>query len=297
VNNKILLLIFITFVLCAPSKIYPQELKKSEFAGAFYPADKDSLNLMLEGFLREAEVPNIEGEILGIISPHAGYVYSGPVAAYSYKILESKQFDAVILLGPSHRYYFEGISVYPAGYFATPLGTLEVDDKVAQEFKTLKFVKFEPDYFKGEHSLEVQLPFLEKVLDKPKIVPIIFGKLTYEDLKEIGHKLTDISLKKKILVIVSTDLSHYHPYDEALKIDSKTLDFIKNKEDYSLAVSEDLGDGRACGISGLIAFIIYSKEKAADIKILKYANSGDTAGDKSRVVGYMSAVAFVPKDK
>jgi hypothetical protein len=279
------------FILIICIKVYPQGVKSYEFAGSFYPKEKETLSLWIDNFLKEAKVPKID-KIYGVISPHAGYIYSGKVAAHSYKILKNKKFDVVILLGPSHRYYFEGFAGYPEGEFETPLGNLEVDKETLQEFNALRFFRLNPKYFYGEHSLEVQLPFLIKVLGKVKIVPLLFGKLNYSQIEEIAQKLKEISLKEKILIIVSTDLSHYHPYEEANRIDKDTIELIKNKDAYSLWVSSQLSQARACGIYPLITFLIYAQLKDADIKILKYANSGDTAGSKEKVVGYVSAVLY-----
>jgi hypothetical protein len=286
--------IFFVLIICI--KIYPQGIKSYEFANFFYPKEKERLSLWIDNFLKEASVPKID-KIYGVISPHAGYIYSGKVAAYSYRILKNKKFDVVILLGPSHRYYLKGFVGYPEGEFETPLGNLEIDKETVQEFNALKFFKPDPKYFYGEHSLEVQLPFLIKMLGKVKIVPLIFGKLDYFQLEKIAQKLKEISLKKNILLVVSTDLSHYHPYEEANRIDKDTIELIKNKDAYSLWISSQLGEARACGIYPVITFLIYTQLKNAQIKILKYANSGDTYGDKRRVVGYLSAVAYAKDNK
>ncbi|MCM8786558.1 MAG: AmmeMemoRadiSam system protein B [Candidatus Omnitrophica bacterium] len=279
--------IFIFFTIKA------QDFKDCEFCGTFYPKEQELLNSIIDDFLKEAQ-EKIDGQILGIVSPHAGYMYSGKVAAYSYKILENEKFETVILLGPTHRYYFEGIAIYKEGFFKVPLGVLEIDKVLTEQFSLLKFANFNNNYFVGEHSLEVQLPFILKTVGTVKIVPILFGKISYQELKEFAQKLVQLSLNKKILIIVSTDFSHYLKYDEAVNFDRQTINLLENMEDYALFVSEQLNGGRACGIMPLISFILYSKNKNAKIKILKYLNSGDTAGDKNRVVGYVSAVSYIP---
>ena len=136
------------------------------------------------------------------------------------------------------------------------------------------------------------MPFIIEALGDVKIVPLIFGDLSYDDLKKFSKKLKEVSKVKNILVIVSTDLSHYHPYEEAVRIDSETINYIKNEDALSLRLSFKKGERRACGIFPLISFLLYSREIGADIKILKYANSGDTAGIKNKVVGYLSAVSY-----
>jgi len=295
-SKKINGIFFILIFILVSFKSYSQGLKSYEFANSFYPGEKEKLSFWIDNFLKEAEVSQIH-QIYGIISPHAGYIYSGKIAAYSYKVLKNERFDVVVLLGPSHRYYFEGVAVYPSGEFETPLGNLEVDKEIIQEFNSLEFFKANPKYFYGEHSLEVQLPFLIKVLGKVKIVPLIFGKVEYFQMKEVARKLKEISLKKKILLVVSTDLSHYHPYRQANRIDKETIKFIKDKDAYSLWVSSQLKEARACGIYPLITFLIYAQMKNAQIEILKYANSGDTFGRKTQVVGYLSAVAYAKENK
>ncbi|UCD15185.1 MAG: AmmeMemoRadiSam system protein B [Candidatus Omnitrophota bacterium] len=290
VKLKIISIFFILISMTA--SVYAGNVKKAEFAGSFYPGDRKALSSMIDEFLAEANAWAVEGKILGVISPHAGYIYSGPVAAYSFKSLQNKKFDTVIILGSSHRYRFKGISVYGKGAFNTPLGKLGIDKGVASKFSSLEFAQSNKDYFNNEHSLEVQLPFIIKVLGRPKIVPVLFGEVSFGDLEEVAAKFGEISQEKRILVIVSTDLSHYQAYQQAVRIDSQTLDLIKNKDVSSLWQSWRGGEGRACGMCPLIAFLMYVKNQAADIEILKYANSGDTAGDKSRVVGYVSGIAF-----
>jgi hypothetical protein len=268
------------------------QVKEYEFGDSFYPKDKNRLKKEIGEFLKRAEVPRVEGEILGIISPHAGYIFSGGIAGFSYKVLRAKDVDTVVLLGPSHRYYFEGATIWPQGFFNTPLGKIEIDQDLVQEFKSLNFVKLESKYFFGEHCLEVQLPFLIESLEEFKILPILFGKLSYTELESLAHKLVELSKNKKIILVVSTDLSHYHPYQMANKIDKETIESIKRKDARGLWLSYLFGEQRACGILPLISFLLYVESQDAKIKILKYANSGDTYLDKTRVVGYLSAVAY-----
>jgi AmmeMemoRadiSam system protein B/AmmeMemoRadiSam system protein A len=270
-----------------------QNIKEAEFAGSFYPGDKNELSSVIDGFFNDAKEVSLKGKLLGVISPHAGYIYSGSVAAYSYKNIKNEKIKTVILLGSSHRYGFRGVSIYPQGAFESPLGVLKVDAKLAKEFSSLEFVQYEEKYFSGEHSLEVQIPFIIKALGRRvKIVPVLFGEVNYQDLEQIGEKLSQISGKGKTLIIVSTDLSHYLPYSEAVEVDQQTISLVESKDVSSLWLSWTKDEGRACGLCPLISFLICSRIEGANIKILKYANSGDTVGDKSRVVGYFSAIAY-----
>jgi AmmeMemoRadiSam system protein B len=274
-----------------------QDIKDCEFCGTFYPDQKQELKLYLETILREANPKPITGNILGIISPHAGYIYSGSTAAYGYKALEGRHYDTVILLGPSHRYYFEGISIYPSGVFNVPTASLEVDAVLANEFSSLDFCTYSTRYFQGEHSLEVQLPFVAKILGQIKIVPVILGKIDFEQMRAFSVKLAEISQKRNILIIASSDLSHFLTYEAANRLDRSTLKFIENKDAMSLWLSELKNENRACGLNPIITLLLYAKAKGVSIDILKYANSGDTAGDKSRVVGYSAIAIYLPLEK
>jgi AmmeMemoRadiSam system protein B len=285
--------VFILYFFIFSATALAEEVKQCEFCGTFYPEDRLELDPFIDRALRDANVPKIRGEILGIISPHAGYIYSGSIAAYSYKILENRHFDAVVILTPSHRYYLDGISIYPSGGLSVPNATLEVDTSAVNEFASLDFVKFVAKYFYGEHSLEVQLPFIAKTLGNTKIVPIVLGKVNFKQMQQLADKLVEISKKKNILIIASSDMSHFLSYEEANKLDNSTLQYIKNKDANSLWKSEARNESRACGINPVITFLLYIKSRGGTVDILKYANSGDTAGDKSRVVGYLSAVAYI----
>ena len=272
------------------------DMKQYEFGDQWYPADPKELNAQLDSFFAAANPAKVEGEILGIISPHAGYVFSGPVAAYGFKAITGVKVDTVIVMGPSHKYYFTGIAVYPDGEFATPIGNFKIDSEIAKKFGTLPFVNFDKHYFSAEHSVEAQLPFLKKVLPGVKIVPIVFGDTDYEGLSDVAQKLVEISQKHKILVIASSDLSHFLDYDMTNAIDGKTVQLIKGNEGKQLWDIRNDANGRACGINDITAFLRYVTLRGGKMTILKYLNSGDTSGEKGRVVGYVSALASVTAD-
>ena len=294
---KKVLVLNVLLCLLFTAGVYCETIKSYEFAGSWYPESPGVLRETLDKFFSKADVTVPQGDILGVISPHAGYIYPGPIAAYSYKALEGKDFDTVILMGPTHRYDFRGVSIYPEGSFETPLGNLEVDSEVGRQFKDLPFVRFDPAFFYAEHSLVVQLPFLVKVLGNVKIVPVIFGEVSYSEMQRLADKMVELSREKDFLVVVSTDLSHFHTYEKAKEIDTDTVDLIKRKEVESLWTTRWEGKGRACGIKPVVAFLSYVKARGGQIEILKYANSGDTAGDKRRVVGYLSALAYLDKNQ
>lgn len=251
-------------------------------AGQFYPEDKEELEEMIEGFLSQAEPPEIKGEIFGLLLPHAGYIFSGPVAAYGFKAVVGRDFDTVIIIGDSHYERFDGVAVWEEGEWETPLGKVEVDNKLARTVlnSSERFFRRDSAHL-WEHSIEVQLPFLQKTLQDFKILPIIFGSED-EDWKPLAEAVCKNIEGEKVLIIASADLSHYSPYGEAKEIDEKTLKNVLNFEIRNLDI---------CAIDSARTLIEIAKILGGRAKLLKYANSGDTAGDKSKVVGY-GAVAF-----
>ncbi len=272
------------------------EVKKHEFAPDWYPKNEKKLNGLLKKYLEEASVDRIDGQIFGVIAPHAGYRYSGEIAGYSFKAIEGKKFDAVIVMASAHQHYFKGVAIYPKGSFTTPIGSLPIDSKLAESFSSLSFVNYDTNYFYGEHMIELELPFILKVLGKAKIVPVLFSQINRNQIKEFALKLVDISKKKNILIVVSSDLSHYHPYGEALRIDWDTIGLIKEQDSDKLYKTQSYGGGRACGLDPIVALLDCSKKRGGKTKVLRYANSGDTAGMKQRVVGYLSAVTYKGED-
>lgn len=258
------------------------KLRPPAVAGQFYPEDKKELEGMIEQFLAQAEPPKIDGEVFGLLLPHAGYIFSGPVAVYGFKAITRKDFNTVIIIGDSHYERFDGVSIWPEGSWETPLGKVEVDKSLAEKILSASdrfLVRDSAHLF--EHSLEVQLPFLQKTLKDFKIVPIIFGSED-EDWQGLAEVILENIGGKKILVIASSDMSHYLPYQEAKVIDRQTLDSILNLSTENLEV---------CAKDSVKTLLKIAKNLKAKTKLLKYANSGDTAGDKLQVVGY-GAVAF-----
>jgi AmmeMemoRadiSam system protein B len=277
-----------------------EKLRFPAVAGQFYPGEREELSQMIDEFLENAKIPKIEGEIFGILVPHAGYVFSGPVAAHCYKAIQGKNFETVILIGDSHYEYFDGISVWDRGEWETPLGRVKIDEELAKEilnFSKRFFIKDSAHLF--EHSLEVQIPFLQKVLKNFKILPLIFGSED-KDWKELAKAILKSMEKKKILVVASSDLSHYPPYEVAQEVDKRTIEGILSSEPEKFKEKiETLKkffpdvDTFACAQDTIKTILEISKKLKGKAKLLKYQNSGDTIyGEKSQVVGY-SAIAFI----
>jgi AmmeMemoRadiSam system protein B len=251
-------------------------------AGAFYPADPITLAeevaaLLAAAFAAPAEIPK------ALIVPHAGYIYSGPIAASAYARLKPARatIRRVVLLGPSHRAPVDGLALPGASVFATPLGEVVIDKGAVEAVNRLPQVKEVPAAHRWEHSLEVQLPFLQTVLDEFTLLPLAVGDATAQEVAEVLNVLWD---GPETLILVSSDLSHYLPYETARKTDRATAEAI-------VALGGPIGLHQACGgipVNGLIAV---ARRHGLEPRLLDLRNSGDTAGDKSQVVGY-GAFAF-----
>ncbi len=298
-----LLVLFLTD--CYSGREIQGKIRKPAVAGEFYPADPTQLKEMIQGFLSRVHEAPINDPIVGIIVPHAGYIYSGPVAVYAYKAIQGKDYRRVILIGPSHFDYFNGASVYDGAAYETPLGVVPVDRefcrKLAQKSNRIHLSGRGHDVLpgrRGEHSLEVQLPYLQVVLKKFKIVPVIMGEQSYATCRALGRALADMIHDDKTLIIASSDLSHYHPYEEAIQLDRKVLTAIREWDYYNLSRNLQARIWEACGGGPIVSLMIAAEYLGAnEARLLKYANSGDVpAGDKSRVVGY-SAFAFIKSSR
>jgi len=303
---------FVFLVLCAISLGYLRgdcrladekaAVRRPAVAGQFYPAQRDELRQMVDQFLAEAAVPTLPGELVALVAPHAGYIYSGKVAAHSYALLKGRKFERVVVIAPSHFEAFPFVSVYNGDAYATPLGSVPVDkDFAAKLAKSNSLIQVStrghtPAGEQGEHALEVELPFLQRTLGEFKLVPIVMGEQNYEIERALGVALAKMVKGTNTLIVASSDLSHYHPYDEASKMDHKTLKAIEDWDYLTLSENLELRVWEACGGGPIVATMIAAERLGAkQARLLKYANSGDTTGDKSRVVGY-GAVAFLQLD-
>jgi hypothetical protein len=266
-------------------------------AGAFYPGLKKTLDDEVTRLLSSVAPEALDGEVVAVVAPHAGYVYSGPVAAHSYKILEGKSFDTVVLLGGSHRARYFGASVADYDAYRTPLGEVPVyREAVSALIAASDRLSFIPEAHEAEHSLEVQLPFLQKVLGEFKIVTILFGDRDFETCEAVSEAIQSILPGDRTLYLISTDLSHYYPYGEAVELDQRTIRGILSMDERALHAGIHEGSYFCCGGSAVVTGVMLARAGGANhSELLKYANSGDTSGDRSRVVGY-SAIAFVRAD-
>lgn len=292
--------------------VYAQDIKQPNVAGMFYPADPKDLSRMIDDFLNTANPPTFDGEIFALILPHAGYGFSGEVASFGYKLIKGRPYKTVVVIGTSHQYGFSGVSVYPEGFFRTPLGDLEVDKDFTQKLLNRdKEVFFEPAAFAKEHSVEVQLPFLQKVLTDAstslsispehsrradfKIIPVVMGDCTFSTCQKFAGMLKEaIGARSDVLIVASTDMYHGYDYQELKAIDGVTLAYLNKMDAEGLyyALRED--KARLCGGFGVVTTLILSDALGhKNLKVLKHTNSAEVTGKKIKgvwTVGYSSCV-------
>lgn len=252
-------------------------IRPAAVSGQFYPANPAELEQMVKSLL--SGVHNIPAPAKAIIAPHAGLVYSGPIAAtvYASLLADNEKISRVVLLGPSHRVYLKGLALSSADYYETPLGKIEIDQDAYGSVRDLPQVSISDAAHAQEHSLEVHLPFLQLVLDQFKLVPIVVGEASAEEVAEVLEILWG---DEHTQIIISSDLSHFHDYETAKQLDLSTSKAIENLE------LEAIGSQQACGCMPMRGLLQIAKNKHLKVKTLDLRNSGDTAGTKDRVVGY-----------
>lgn len=246
-------------------------------AGMFYPADPADLRAAVRRYLDEAEG---EGPYpLALIAPHAGYVYSGPVAGSAYALVEpvADRVDRVALLGPCHRVPVRGLASTSASAFTTPLGDVPVDEDAMRRLQELPQVSIFDETHRDEHSLEVHLPFLQEVLGSFRLIPLVVGDATDREVAEV---IEELWADPTTLVVVSSDLSHYLDYESARKVDAETSRTIEALD------STGLGPGSACGRIPIRGLLTAARSRGLQVTTLDLRNSGDTAGPRDQVVGY-----------
>lgn len=248
-------------------------------AGVFYPADPNQLHAMLSQYLQDATIPDDSSVPKAIIAPHAGYVYSGPVAATVYARLKPvhDRIRRVVLLGPSHRIPLFGLAISSVDQFETPLGPVKLDREAINSISDLTQVRTLDEAHSLEHSLEVHVPFLQEVLDDFSLVPLVVGDARPEEVAEVLERLWG---GPETLIVISSDLSHYHDYATARQMDQATSNAIESLD------LEQIHSENACGCRPLSGLLYLARKKGLHAKTIDLRNSGDTAGDKKRVVGY-----------
>lgn len=270
-------------------------------AGMFYPKSPAEIRHSIQNYFDTVELKTGPYKPFGIISPHAGYPYSGPVAAYGFTAVKNHQYEAVVVISPCHVDYFDFASIYDGDAYLTPLGKLKVDKSIAKKLQTDdKRVQISSKGHvigmngRAEHSLELQLPFIQIALRDVPIIPIVLGTMDWDVIQALGRQLGKIAETHDILIVASSDLSHYHSYAEGNKIDRQFMDILESFSVDKLYKGLKTKSVEACGGGSIISLMLAAQMNNVNhIEILNYANSGDVPfGDKSRVVGYMSAAFY-----
>jgi len=270
-------------------------------AGSFYPAKHQTLQRILEDFLREGKTPVLPGEPIGLVLPHAGYIYSGAVAALGYRALAPFKPTTVVVAGPSHYMAYEGCALFSGEAVLTPLGELPVDLEACKilEEADENLGDYPPAYAR-EHSVEVHFPFIQTFLPGAKVVPVIMGQGKATAVEPLLKGLKRLAKEKPFVLVASSDLSHYPDYSTAKKADLQFLDALLTGDEKKIEKTnkEIMGRGYAdyhcthCGSEPVLTLVKWAKEQGAEKRVLlNYRNSGDVTGDMDRVVGY-GAVAF-----
>jgi AmmeMemoRadiSam system protein B len=274
------------------------EVRKPVVAGLFYPGNKTQLKNTILKFFKHTSTETIDGYPIGLISPHAGYEYSGTIAAEGYKQVQNQRYENVIIISPSHYDYFDGCSIY-CGDYATPLGNIPTNRELATAIISASSALMESSQgHEREHALEVQLPFLQVALGNFQLVPIVMGCQDFYVAKELSDAvmatLSDSAFKEQATLIVgSSDLSHYHPADVAKQLDDIVLQSLQNFDEQQLWKDITLNRCQACGFGPIISTMQISRYLGANhSKVIAYGTSGEVTNYSSRVVGYASALFF-----
>jgi len=309
-NIFVLCIISILFVFlsCGKADSDVRVRQATHADGLWYPDTPAKLAEVVDNYLAKVKDEPVQGKIIGLISPHAGYRFCGQVMAHSYNQIKGKSFDTVVLVGASHHYSFPGVAVYESGVFRNPLGDVEVDSVIANELiKQNSAIKSYLSPHIPEHSLENQIPFLQRTLKKFKIVPILISDQSKQNCDMLSNALANVLKGKNVLLVASTDMTHYPVYDQAVKADKFTISALEtmNSDEMRKRLNEYMKKGinelhcMLCGEGAVFVVMDTAKKLGANsVKVLKYANSGDVPeGSKDRVVGYMSAVFYESEKK
>lgn len=281
-------------------------IRKPAVAGSFYPANPVELTKTIAGFFAEVKKSELGGSPVALIAPHAGYMYSGKIAARAFKLLEGEEFDTVVIVAPSHTVFFKGSAVFDGDAYETPLGPVPIDKELSARIASINHSVHlsgqghATGSSRGEHSLEVQLPFLQIALGKFKLVAIVMGDQEERSIRELGECLAAAVKDTKTLIVASTDLSHFYTEKQARQLDFAVQEAIEAYSPDNLIGVLESGKGEACG-GGVVAAVMIATQRLGgkSVRFLDYNTSGAVTGDFDEVVGYLSAaiVAGPRKEK
>jgi hypothetical protein len=276
------------------------DVRPSPIAGQWYPGDARRLSSSVDGYIHAASLPDIEGQIIAAVVPHAGHIYSGPVAGYAFAALRGLTPDLVVVVSPSHYPYPQPLLTTAHQAYTTPLGLVRVDEPAVQALDAaleaelgfgLSAVRRDP-----EHSLEIELPFVQRVfLNDYRLLPVMVRDQSSRTVSGLGKALASVLRERKAVLIASTDLSHFYTQQQALRLDGELLRRIETFDPQAVLDAEDEGVGFACGRGAVAAVLWAARALGADkVRILHHATSGDVTGDTAEVVGYGAAVITRP---
>ncbi len=266
-------------------------IREPAFAGMFYLADKSALTSQLGFLLSGAKSVTRKGTTIAIIAPHAGYQYSGQTAAHAFCQVQGASFDTVAVVSPSHREYFDGISVYDGSAYSTPLGTIGIDAALRKELtENDPIISISAAGHRDEHALEVQIPFIQQLFSGVSILPIVIGDQRRAYCYHLGEQLARVLTGRRSLLVASSDLSHYHDYDAANALDRVIIEDVKDFDYDKLMTDLESNRVEACGGGPIVSVMIAARMLGAEsARILHHCNSGDITGEHDRVVGYLAA--------
>ncbi len=272
------------------------DTRPSPIAGRWYPGDSRQLASSVDGYIDAAQLPEINGEVIAVMAPHAGHIYSGPVAGFAFGAVRGMQPDLVAVVSPMHQPYSQPLLTSAHQAYQTPLGSIMIDQEAVSELDRYLVGELgfglTPVRNDAEHSLEIELPFLQRVLThKFDLLPVMVRDQSAKVGEALGKALAKVLADKNALLVASTDLSHFYNQEQALKLDAEMLHQVEAFDPLGVLQAEEQGKGFACGRNALAAVLWAAKELGANtVKILKHATSGDITGDYSGVVGYAAAV-------
>jgi AmmeMemoRadiSam system protein B len=272
------------------------DIRPSPIAGQWYPADPHRLASSVDQYINAAHLPEIEGEVVAVMAPHAGHLFSGPVAGYAFAVLRDSDPEVVAIVSPMHYPYAQPLLTSAHAAYQTPLGEIPIDQEAVRALDNVLQedlgIGLSPVYNDPEHSLEIELPFLQRIIHKEfTLIPVMVRDQTARVARSLGSALANILQGRSSVLVASTDLSHFYAQDVAEELDAEVLRQVEAFDPEGVLLVEEQGKGFACGRAALAAVLWAAKDLGADsAKVLHHATSGDVTGDYLRVVGYAAAV-------
>ena len=263
-------------------------MKEAIFAGSFYPGSSEECSHLIHTYSDSLKISTCSNKPVAIVAPHAGYIYSGKVAAHAFKSIQDFSYKRALILGPSHRYHFNGVSLLSEDSYETPLGEVEIDQECVK-ILTQESSMFSNDFnaHSNEHAVEVELPFLKTIFPTLPIVPIIIGQFNPSVISELANAIIRHCEREDTLLIVSTDFSHYYQAEVAEKMDKKAIDLLLKQDSLNLINESKKETIQLCGLGAMLTVLEVLKTwRCETVDPLSYSHSGDQSGDYDRVVGY-----------